>query len=136
MKKVIGLIASFLVFSSFAGITLDIDFKNNESGKMIKFKRKVKTAFDETKTFKIPDSNKQIEIKVTDKIPTDFKGVENAPDQVFVEMKIVEVLKGQKNIISSPQVISTFGQESSMEVYEESAPTKMVMHLKVTPQKL
>ena len=136
MKKIICLIVSAFTFSAFAGISLDIDFKNTESGKVTKFKKKIETFLDETRTLQIPNSNKIVEIKVTDRIPVILTDGEKFDDQVLVDIKVIELSKNDRKVIASPKVITILGKEATMETYEDENRKNTIMSLKITPRKI
>jgi len=135
-----NVLTSILVFlfsmASFAGISLDIDFKNNDSGKVTKFKKTIETYIDETQTFKIPNSNKIVEIKVTDRIPEVLTDGQKFDDQVLVDMKVIEMVKNERKVIVSPKIITVLGKEAMMEIYEDESRKKPMISLKVTPKKI
>lgn len=136
MKLFICFLTLLFSLSSVAGISLDIDFKNNESNKKISFKKTVEVFLDETNTFKIPNSNNILEIKITDKIPEILQEDTKAIDQVFIDMKVIEVVRLSRKVIASPKIISTLGEEASMKTYEGKDMKKAIMSVVLTPKKM
>jgi len=136
MKQLVCIFSILFSLSTLAGISLDIDFKNNVSGKTIHFKKTVETYLDETNTFKIPNTNNILEIKVTDRIPEIFLEGVKGENQVFIDMKLIEVVNNKRKVIASPKVISTLGKEASMKTYEDDAMKKEVLSLVIIPKKM
>lgn len=132
------LLVFFCLFSSsaFASIKVNLDYKDNELGDEIVLKEEFETHLGETTTFNIPNKNQVIELKVTDNIPDILVETGRTENQVMVDMKVYKEFKGERVLISAPKIISVFGQEASMQTYEDKEMKKPVMSLKVTPRKL
>ncbi len=138
MKLFTLLLSSILSLSCLAGISLNIDFKNHENGKKIRFKKVIETYLDETSVIPIPNSKKVIEIKVTERIPGILVDeTKKTKDQVLIDFKVVEFNhKNEKKVIASPKIISLIGEEASMETFEGKDRKKAKMSLKVIPNRL
>jgi hypothetical protein len=119
--------------SAFAGISLDIDLKNNENGQKIELKKNITVYLDETKTISIPNSNKIVEIKVSDKLPEVMTEEHKSNDKLLIELKIVEIIGKARKIISSPKIITLIGREAKMETFENESQKEAIMSLKVIP---
>ncbi|MBT4793290.1 MAG: hypothetical protein HON90_17090 [Halobacteriovoraceae bacterium] len=136
MKLITLALVALFSFSTFAGISLDIDFKNNENGKKIELKKKLEVYLDEVTTLKIPNSNKIVEIKVTDKVPEVLSNGEKFDDQLLIDLKVVEVTGKNRKTISSPKIITIIGKEATMETYEDESRKTAIMSLKIKPTRI
>ncbi len=127
-------------FSSilYAGVSLDIDFKKNEKGESIIFKKKIEAYYGEIQELKIPKTNKILEVLVTDKIPDFFtEGQETSKNQVLIKIKLIELRANNERVtIMSPQMVTLLGSEATMETYETKPKRTPLMTLKVRPTKI
>ncbi|OUR96592.1 hypothetical protein A9Q84_09605 [Halobacteriovorax marinus] len=136
MKTLLSMLTILFSYSAIAGISLDIDFKNNESGKEILFKKKVETFLDETRTFTIPNSKNILEVRVTDRIPEVLLNGEKGENQVLISMKVIELIDGKRKVIASPTVVSLLGEEASFNTYEGEDMKSPIMSLKLIPSRI
>jgi hypothetical protein len=136
MKSWFALSLLLLSTSLFAGVSLNVDFKDHSNAKVAQFKQTIETYFDEVKTFKLPNSNQEIEISVTDEIPEVPTNGGSADGMVLVDFKIYENKNGERKLISSPKVVTTWGKEASMESYKDDSRKHPLMTLKIIPKKI
>ncbi len=129
MKVLTGFMILCFTTSTWANISLKIDFKNRSTS----FNEKIDTRYDEVKIFKITQSNMEIEVMATDRIPEFFLDGEQHDEQVLVEMKVYETSTNGRKLITSPKVITVLGKEATLETYEDEARKSPLMTLRVTP---
>lgn len=134
MKKLlISLITALLSFNSMAELDLKFDFKSTEAGKVISLNQNIKANFDEVKTIQIPDSDQIIEMMVTENIPELMRNDDIVVGEVFLDFKIYQNSKLGKKLISSPKIITTFGNEASLEMLSEDSEKSPMTSIKVIP---
>lgn len=136
MKKIFFVMLSVFSICSFSKIALDIDFMNDDNGDVIEMKMKIETEIDKLKTFKIPKSNKIVEIQVSETIPDIMPSVGKTSDSLYIEMNVVEVKDNKRKVLASPQIVSFYGKEAGFEQYDDSERKNMIMSMKVLPTKL
>jgi hypothetical protein len=133
----IWMIYLLLVFSSvaFAGVSVSVDYKEYAK-KSIQLKETFETSMKATKTFKLPDSNREIDIKLVNELPELFAEKELASKMVLIDVKVYETFNGQRKVISSPRVLANWNEEASFESYKDQEGKLPLTSLKLTPKKL
>jgi hypothetical protein len=126
------LLTSSLTFSS---IKLDLDLHNTVNGKEIKIKKSLDTALDTMNTFKIPNSNRSVDFVISKKLPEGFRSIKNSKKNVLIDMKVYEEIDGDRQLISSPRIITRLNNEATLEEYDTDSSTENpVLRLKVNPR--
>ncbi|MFT6631510.1 MAG: hypothetical protein ACJAS4_001459 [Bacteriovoracaceae bacterium] len=134
MKKIItSLIILLFSFNSLAELDLKFDFKSTEAGKIISLNQNIKANFDEVKTIKIPDSDQIIEMMITENIPESMRNDDIVVGEVFLDIKVYQNFKSGKKLISSPKIITTFGNEASLEMISDKNDKNPKTSIKVIP---
>jgi hypothetical protein len=132
MKFLITLVALVLNYSTFAEISVDIDLMNNDSGKITQFQKKITTSLDEINTFEIPNSNKALEVKVSEKLPEDLMDDTLSVNEVLIDVKIIDLSTKDRKVIASPSISTILGSETIMEQFKDDKSQEKVFSLKVT----
>ena len=137
-SKIISIL--LLSFSTMiqASYNLNIDFKHHEGSK-VTFKNNVEVYPEQTHTIEVPNSNKSIEITVTDKIPKILLNnpAKDLKNLVYINMKVFKEDGDKKILISSPRVVTKLGNKATMSQYEKNDKVgetkKAIMDLEITP---
>ena len=132
MKLFLLILSTLLSFSVFAEIKLDINLKSKEKDQVIELKKKLIVHLDKTDTIPIPNSNKIVEIKVTNKIPPEVTNKLKSNDLLLIELNVVDISEKKRSITSSAKIISAIGQEARMEKYEDESQKNATTSLKIT----
>lgn len=135
--KAITTLSSLLFLSlGFSKVSLDIDFKHIANGKEIDIVKSIDTDLNIINSISIPETNQVMELKVSHVLPEDFPKVVENKNSVLVDMKLYKVDGDKKEILSSPQIITIYGQTATMETFDTyGKDAKPVMSLKVLPRK-
>jgi hypothetical protein len=83
----------------------------------------------------LPNSNQEIEISVTDEIPEVLTNGGSVDGMVLVDFKIYEIKNGERKLISSPKLVTTWGKEASMESYKDDSRKHPLTTLKIILEK-
>lgn len=136
MKLFLLILSTLLSFSVFAEIKLDINLKSKEKDQVIELKKKLIVHLDKTDTISIPNSNKIVEIKVTNKIPPEVTNKLKSNDLLLIELNVVDISEKKRSITSSAKIISAIGQEARMEKYEDESQKNATTSLKITATRI
>jgi hypothetical protein len=117
MKKItVALILGLFSLNSIAEVGLKFDFKLVNNDKTVSLNEDITANFDEKKTILIPDSNKIIEMTISEQIPDPVRNPDIIVGQVYFDIKIYENAKNGKTLLSSPKIVTTFGTEAMLEM--------------------
>ncbi|MDA8791817.1 hypothetical protein N9N67_01155 [Bacteriovoracaceae bacterium] len=140
MSKFIFLLTLLFTLSGFCRVSLDIQYKNFKTNKKITFNKKVELFLDEVRTLIIPKTNHILEVKLTERIPQSLIGDEVFGDEVLVDVKVFELIKEERVLITSPKILTIYGKDATMEmsteVKKKKQPQKLLMSLKLSPKKI
>jgi hypothetical protein len=137
MKQLLIVLSTLLLsFNVIAKIYIDIDFKNNENNQKIELKKKFEVYLNETKHLVVPNSNKMIKIKITNRGPESMENNQKFDSQILIDLKLIENIDGVKKVISSPKVITLIGKEVIIESFKNDKSKKATMTLKVLPTRI
>lgn len=134
----IGLVLLVGLFNTlaFANVSLDVDFKDFSKSEVTHFKQNITADFDEIKTFVLPNSNQEIEIIVSEKLPEEMKKMASMRDSAMIDLKLYEINQGERKLVSSGKVVTNWGKTASMEKYKDDARKQPLMTFKVVPSKI
>jgi hypothetical protein len=137
MKLITLLICSFISTAAFSKINLAIDLKSNLGGKEIELQDKIEIDFNQIKAINIPGSNQLIELSISNNIPELFPDKnEPSEDALFIDMKIIKVENGKREVVSSPKVLTIYGVEAKMERFKSNEKKTPELSLKLLPTKI
>ena len=134
----IGFILVGVLFNAvaFANVSLDVDFKDYGNSTVTHFKQNITAGLDEIKTFVLPNSNQEIEILVSEKLPKEIKKMPSMKDSAMIDLKLYEVNQGERKLVNSGKVITNWGKTATMEKFKDDSMKSPLMTLKVVPTKI
>lgn len=134
----LGFVLFVVLFNAiaFANVSLDVDFKDYTSSKVTHFKQNITADFDEMKTFILPNTNQEIEITVSEKMPEEMKKMAAMKDSAMIDLKLYEINQGERKLINSGKIITNWGKTASMEKFKDDSRKQPLMIFKVVPSKI
>lgn len=125
--------AGLVSVGTYANVGVQFEFKSQEGGKTISLSQNILTDFDKVKTISIPDSDKIIEMTISEDIPEEVRNPDIILGEVHFNIKVYQKLKGEKKLISSPEVITILGKEALLEMFSKSDDKKPITSIKLIP---
>lgn len=117
---------------AYSVVNLDLDMKLKQGEKTEALKSKVVAELDKASVIYIPNTNKSIEVIVSEEIPEEIRDPDLLVGEVVLDMKIFEDTKEGRKVISTSQIKTVFGQEASIEVSDTSEENKTSIKVKPT----
>jgi hypothetical protein len=133
---VIGLFLVLFHTSSDAKVYLDVDFKDFTKSKGGHFKQIMSAELDQKKTFALPNSNQEIEIVVSEKLPGELRKIQNASNSALIEFKFFEKSQGERKLVNAGRVVTKWGNTALMKKFNRSSGKQPLMTFKVIPTKI
>lgn len=121
---------------AFANVSLDVDFKDYTNSKVTHFKQKIIADFDEIKTFALPNTNQEIEITVSEKLPEEVKKMAAMTNSAMIDLKLYEINQGERKLVNSGKIVTNWGKIALMEKFKDDSGKQPLMTFKVVPSKI
>jgi hypothetical protein len=135
MKIWMAMCLLLVSISAMANVSLEIDFEDFSTSEVSEFNQTIDISLNETKTFASLASNQQIEIMVSEKLPKEIQSVFASHEAVLIDIKLYEMISGEKKLMSSARIVSKWGETATMEKYKNDTQKELMLTLKVVPRK-
>jgi hypothetical protein len=124
-----------LTSTAFAAVDIELDYSDFSAARPVHLKRHLRTEFDRVKVFPIPNSQQEVEILVSEKLPPEQAKKMALDEAALVTLTFYEVKDSGRQMISSGKVVTRWGKGALMKKFKDRAGKRPLMSLKVTPSK-
>lgn len=126
----------FLTLPAFSAVNVEVDYNDFGAKKPVHFRRMVMTDVDRVKVVPIPNTDQEVEILVSEKLPKAMAQKMALDEAALVSLKFYQLKEDGRELISSGQVVTRWGKGALLKKFKNRGSKNPVMTLKITPQKM